>query len=82
MGVGGNKGATCIRMDIYDSSMCFINSHLAAHVGNSKVGGGGGGVVIGGLLLFVFVWFCAWAFSRVFPPCTWCEFTSESVLKY
>lgn len=36
MGVGGNKGAVCMRMDLYDSSVCFVNSHLAAHVQNVK----------------------------------------------
>ena len=27
----GNKGGVCIRMTIYDSSICFICTHLAAH---------------------------------------------------
>jgi len=35
MGVGGNKGAVGIRFNLYNSSLCFINSHLAAHQHNS-----------------------------------------------
>ena len=34
MGVGGNKGAVCVRMNVYDSRLCFVNSHLAAHQKN------------------------------------------------
>eukprot|EP00471_Norrisiella_sphaerica_P013852 CAMPEP_0184494738 /NCGR_PEP_ID=MMETSP0113_2-20130426/29461_1 /TAXON_ID=91329 /ORGANISM="Norrisiella sphaerica, Strain BC52" /LENGTH=704 /DNA_ID=CAMNT_0026880613 /DNA_START=81 /DNA_END=2195 /DNA_ORIENTATION=- len=34
LGVGGNKGAVSVRMNIYDTSLCFINSHLAAHKKN------------------------------------------------
>jgi hypothetical protein len=30
MGIMGNKGASGIRMMIYDSYVCFVNSHLAA----------------------------------------------------
>lgn len=30
-GVLGNKGALYVRMQLYDTSICFINSHLAAH---------------------------------------------------
>lgn len=30
-GFHGNKGAICLRMLIDDSSVCFINAHLAAH---------------------------------------------------
>lgn len=30
MGIMGNKGASAIRMMIYDSYVCFVNSHLAA----------------------------------------------------
>lgn len=35
MGVGGNKGAVGIRFNLYNSSICLINSHLAAHQHNS-----------------------------------------------
>eukprot|EP00457_Paulinella_chromatophora_P003684 gb/GEZN01003692.1/.p1 GENE.gb/GEZN01003692.1/~~gb/GEZN01003692.1/.p1 ORF type:complete len:695 (-),score=82.46 gb/GEZN01003692.1/:30-2060(-) len=34
LGVGGNKGAVVARFKVYDSSMCFVNTHLAAHKGN------------------------------------------------
>eukprot|EP01083_Nonionella_stella_P020441 56672_1 len=30
LGVGGNKGAVGIRFTIYDTSICFVNCHLAA----------------------------------------------------
>ena len=30
----GNKGAACIRMQYYDTSVCVVCSHLAAHRGN------------------------------------------------
>jgi phosphatidylinositol-bisphosphatase len=30
-GVLGNKGSVCVRMEIYDSSVCFACAHLAAH---------------------------------------------------
>ena len=35
MGVGGNKGAVAVRMNVYDSRICFVNSHLAAHQHNT-----------------------------------------------
>ena len=35
MGVGGNKGAVGIRFNLYNSSICFVNCHLAAHQHNS-----------------------------------------------
>ena len=31
MGVGGNKGAVAARLRVYDSTLCFVNAHLAAH---------------------------------------------------
>jgi hypothetical protein len=31
MGVGGNKGAVCIVFKFYQSKMCIVNCHLAAH---------------------------------------------------
>mmetsp|Transcript_14190 Transcript_14190/g.21560 ORF Transcript_14190/g.21560 Transcript_14190/m.21560 type:complete len:699 (+) Transcript_14190:114-2210(+) len=34
LGVGGNKGAVVVRLNIYDSSLCFVNTHLAAHKNN------------------------------------------------
>lgn len=35
LGVGGNKGAVAIRFQLFDSSICFVNSHLAAHQHNT-----------------------------------------------
>jgi hypothetical protein len=34
MGVLGNKGGIGISMNIFDSSICFISAHLAAHTEN------------------------------------------------
>ena len=31
LGVMGNKGACCIRLKAFDSTLCFVSSHLAAH---------------------------------------------------
>eukprot|EP00808_Paulinella_micropora_P028360 g51978.t1 len=36
LGVGGNKGATVVRFEIWNSSLCFINTHLAAHQNHVK----------------------------------------------
>ena len=36
MGAGGNKGGVAIRFELYDSKLCFINTHLAAHKHNIK----------------------------------------------
>lgn len=30
-GVLGNKGASCVRMDVFDTSLCFACAHLSAH---------------------------------------------------
>jgi len=34
LGMMGNKGACCIRLQLYDSTICFVCSHLAAHRSN------------------------------------------------
>jgi len=31
LGMGGNKGGVSIRLQFYDSTLCFVCSHLAAH---------------------------------------------------
>jgi len=36
LGVAGNKGGVGIRFKIYDSTLCFVNSHLAAHKNNHQ----------------------------------------------
>ncbi|RHY26740.1 hypothetical protein DYB32_007335 [Aphanomyces invadans] len=33
-GLQGNKGGVAVRMTLYDSTMCFVCSHLAAHTHN------------------------------------------------
>ncbi len=37
MGMLGNKGGASVRMTVFDSSMCFVCTHLAAHRGKSVV---------------------------------------------
>lgn len=34
MGLFGNKGGIGIRFDLFDTSLCFVNSHLSAHTHN------------------------------------------------
>jgi hypothetical protein len=34
MGMMGNKGACVVRMQLYDSTLCFVSAHMAAHRGN------------------------------------------------
>jgi len=36
-GVGGNKGGVCVVLSIGDSTVCFMNSHLAAHQSNTPL---------------------------------------------
>lgn len=36
LGVAGNKGGLAIRLKFMDSTLCFINSHLAAHTSHVK----------------------------------------------
>jgi len=33
-GMFGNKGATCVRFNVNDSSICIVNAHFAAHRGH------------------------------------------------
>lgn len=34
MGVMGNKGATAVRLNLYDSTLCFVCAHMAAKRAN------------------------------------------------
>merc|ERR1719177_21364 len=36
LGVAGNKGGVGIRFKLFDSTICFVNSHLAAHKNNHQ----------------------------------------------
>jgi phosphatidylinositol-bisphosphatase len=35
MGKMGNKGAVACRLAVYESTLCFVNCHLAAHLGHN-----------------------------------------------
>lgn len=35
-GIAGNKGAVVFSLPVWDSRICVINAHFAAHKGNVK----------------------------------------------